>query len=413
MNMILQNEPEITIARNRQQLDSIIKEWEALQKAEPDPVPDVDPYLYVCELDSLGQEVEPYILCLRRNGRLEAMLVGRYQKVSMPIRLGYLTIMKPQVGEILVYHGGIVGQKDATTCALLLKSLRDGLNKSDGDVAVFNHFHCDSIMYNLIRSEAAALSLGYSARIDGHWKMDVPQSMPEFYERKSAKTRKELQRQVRKLEKSHQVVIKTYSEEDNLEEAILALADISSKTYQYALEAGFLDNPQIRSYMLLAARQGWLRIYILYINDEAAAFEWGLKYRNTFFGRSTGFDPKWKDWSVGTVLFLKFIQALCEEPTINRLDIGFGDSEYKRTYCNMRTDTRSLFLFADRFYPRVLNSVRQTTIGVWMAALYTANKLGLERKLKRVWRDQLSRKAATDAKKTIAPGTSDSGTPAL
>jgi hypothetical protein len=407
LQSVIQEELEITAIKNRHELDNIMKEWEMLQKIESNPVADVDPYLYVCELESLGQHAQPFILCLRRDGLLEAMLIGRYQKVSMPIRLGYLTIMKPQVGEILVYHGGILGRKNAETCSLLLGSLRDHLNKGEADIAVFNHFHCDSIMSNIIRSEVSLLSFGYSARIEGHWKMDVPECMNKFYERKSSKTRKELQRQIRKLEKSHQVFMKTYSDEDSLDEGILAIADISSKTYQHALEAGFLDNLQMRSYLLLAAKRGLLRMYILYINNEAVAFEWGIKYENTFFGRGTGFDPKWRNWSVGTVLFLKFIETLCEDSSIDLLDIGFGDSEYKKTYCNTRTNTRSLFIFSDRFYPRLLNIVRQTMTGIWMAAAYTTNKLGIERKLKRVWRDRLSRKVAMDVKEIMPTITSD------
>jgi len=70
--MIFQSEMKeglgITVVSKRQQLDSIMKAWEELHKAEVNPVPDVDPYLYVCELESLGHHVEPYILCLRRQG---------------------------------------------------------------------------------------------------------------------------------------------------------------------------------------------------------------------------------------------------------------------------------------------------------------------------------------------------------
>jgi CelD/BcsL family acetyltransferase involved in cellulose biosynthesis len=149
----------------------------------------------------------------------------------------------------------------------------------------------------------------------------------------------------------------------------------------------------MRIYLLLAAQRGWLRIFILYINNEPAAFEWGIEYGSTFFLRTLGFDPKWRDWSVGTVLFLKALDALCEEANVKQMDFGFGDAEYKKIYSNSRNDTRSLFVYADRFYPRLLCVVHQVVTGVWMAATFVANKLGLERKIKRVWRDQLRRKA--------------------
>jgi hypothetical protein len=252
------------------------------------------------------------------------------------------------------------------------------------------------------------LSLGYSPRIDGHWKMEMPKCIDVFYEKKSSKERQTLRRKIRKIEKSHQVYMKTYSDAESLEEGIAAAASISSKTYQYVLDYGFLDNPQMRSYLLFAARRGWLRIYILYINNEAAAFEWGIKYGSTFFLRTLGFDPKWRDWSVGTVLFLKVLEALCEEGNINYMDFGFGDAEYKKIYGDMRTDTRSLSIFANRFYPRILNVIHQVTVGVWIAATFVANKLGIERKLKRIWRDRLRRKVATASNDEIRRDARDS-----
>jgi CelD/BcsL family acetyltransferase involved in cellulose biosynthesis len=94
---------------------------------------------------------------------------------------------------------------------------------------------------------------------------------------------------------------------------------------------------------------------------------------------------------VGTVLFLKVLEALCEEGNVSQMDFGFGDAEYKKIYGNTWADTRSLFISADRFYPRLLSVANLATVGVWMAAAYIADKLGLERKLKRIWRDRLRR----------------------
>jgi hypothetical protein len=388
----------IKVIKNRKDLENIMKEWEELQKAEFSPVLGVDPWHYICELESLNLKAEPYILCLYREGRLEGMLVGRYQIVSMPIRLGYLTIMKPRFRVIHVFHGGVLGRKSIEDCSLLMKALRDCLNKGDADLAAFNHFHCDSVIYRVIRSETPFLSLGYSPRIEGHWKMEMPKCLNEFIGSKSYKWRKTLRQSIKKLEKSHRVQMKTYSEGDKLEEGILAAASVSSKTYQYSLDAGFLDNPQMRGYLLSAARRGWLRIYILYINNEAAAFEWGIEYERTLFLRALGFDPKWKSWSVGTVLSLKVLEALCEEANVDRIDFGFGDAEYKKIFCNTRSDTRGLTVCADRLYPRFLNAVRMAIVLMEMAAVFVANKLGLERKFKRDWRDRLRHKVATVAR---------------
>jgi len=385
---------KITVIRNKQGLDSFLKAWDELQNAEVRPVATVDPYLYYSELESLGPGADPYILCLYREGRLEAMLVGRRQLVSMPIKLGYLNIMKTRLREILVYQNGMLGRQTGDVCSLLLKALRHCLNNGEAGVAVFDHVHCYSPMYSVIRSETPFLGLGFSPSIDGLWKMEMPKNMDEFYGKKSSKIRRMLRKKIRKLESSHQVFMKTYSDEGSLEEGISVAAAISSKTYQYSLEAGFVDNPQTRGYLLSIARRGCLRIYILYINNEAAAFEWGIKYMGTFYLRAMGFDPKWQAWSIGTVLFLKVLEGLIKEGNVNNMDFGVGDAEYKRIYANTRIDTRSFFIFPDRFYPKLLNAVRMAIAGLEIASVFVANKLGLKRKIKRIWRDRLRRKLA-------------------
>lgn len=385
---------KITIVRDRQGLDAILEAWQKLQDSEENPVPGVDPRHYISELDSMGSNASPYVVCLHRESQLEAMLIGRLQKVRMPIRLGYLTLFKIRLRQIHIFHGGLLGQKGKGVCSLLLKTLRDSLNNGDADLAVFNHFDCDSVTYGVISRETPSLSLSRSPRIDRHWEMEVPASLDDFYAKKSAKKRKTLRWTIRKLEKAHKVYMKTYADPDGLEEGIVAAAGISQKTYQSALDSGFPDNPQIRDYLLATARRRWLRLYILYVDNSPVAYEWGVMYGRTFFIKTIGFDPEWRDWSVGTVLFLKVLEALCVNGNIGQIDFGFGDAEYKKVYGHVRADTRSLFVFADRLNTRLISISYSLINKIWGATAYIAKEFGIERRIKRLWRDRLRRKQA-------------------
>lgn len=381
---------KITVVRDRQGIDDILAAWVELQNAEATPVPGVDPYHYICELESFVHYAEPYILCLHREGRLEGMLIGRYQTAIMPIRLGYLTLMKPRLRKILVYHGGILGLQNTDVCSLLLRALRKRLRRGDADVAVFNHFHCDSVLHRAVGSEIRQLSLGRFAKIEGHWRMEkFPSCINDFFGGLSRHSRGELKRQIKKLENSYTVHMKVFAGPDNLEEGIAAAASVSEKTYQHALGHGLQDDIQTRSFLFRAAINGWLRLYVIYINNEAAAFEWGIMYRDTIFLRQIGFDPKWRNWSVGTILFLKTLEALCAEGNVRHMDIGFGDAEYKKIYSDTKRDTKSLTVYAERPFPILINILRTSADGVWAAAGFAATKLGLERKIKRLWRNRL------------------------
>ena len=63
----------------------------------------------------------------------------------------------------------------------------------------------------------------------------------------------------------------------DLELAISAMEEIASKTdKRRVFGVGFFDTPQIREQMAVAAERGWLRIYILYLEEKPAAFWMGL-----------------------------------------------------------------------------------------------------------------------------------------
>lgn len=382
---------KITIMRSRDEVNSILEAWKELLKGEVKSVPVVDPHHYVCELQSLDKQAEPYILCLHCDDRVETMLIARRDEVSIPCRLGYLTIMKPRLRRILVYHGGLLGKQSRRACSLLLLALRNSLNDGEADVVLFDHLAADSIMYSVIRSEIHLLSLGNFPNISRHWRMEIPNYMNEFYGRLSGNSRSNLRRMMKKIDASHRVHVKAFEDRDNLEEGILAAARVSSKTYQYTLGVGFVDNPQTRSYLSYLAHWGWLRLHILYVESETAAFQLGTVYKGTYFLRQLGFDPTWRDWRVGNVLFLKVMEDLCEDASVNYLDFGHGDADYKKRYGDTYSDETNIMFFANRPYPIFVNLVRILVAGVSMATAGLVNKLGLKAKIKRLWRDRLRR----------------------
>jgi hypothetical protein len=388
-----------TLINDRHGLDGIMKTWRELQNGERNPVPDVDLDHYLSELEGLAQQAEPHILCVHRDGRIVSMLIGRRQEFLLPVRVGYLTIMTPRLASILVYRGGLLGEQTRQICSFLLGTLRDSLKGGVADMAMFNHFPLNSVLTDLIRSDTSPLCLGHFQKTVGHWRMEIPRSMAEFYLRLSKKHVGNLKRQVAKLESKHQIQLKTYRNEDQLTEGIRAAASISSRTYQCALGCGFVDTPLVRNTLLSESRHGWLRLDVLYIDGQAAAYQHGMEYKTTYFLERIGFDPKWSTLCIGTTLFMKVLQRVCEETSIEYMDFGFGNSQYKERYGDSKTDTSSQFIFAERLRPIIVNSAHTSALGLSLAGSWVAGRLGIEHIARRRWRDRLSRQfALTDAK---------------
>ena len=149
----------------------------------------------------------------------------------------------------------------------------------------------------------------------------------------------------------------------------------------------------------LAAKQGWLRAYVLFIGEEPSAFELALRYGKSYFGLYTGFDPKWKQFRVGTVLFLNFLESICGDPKVQTYALpichfGFGDAEYKRLYSDRCWDESSVYVFAPRMYPFFVNALRNSAMCMNDGLEYIVSKVGAKGWIKRKWRNSMESEAS-------------------
>ncbi|MHC4326644.1 MAG: GNAT family N-acetyltransferase [Planctomycetota bacterium] len=219
----------------------------------------------------------------------------------------------------------------------------------------------------------------------------MPETMDQLYERYSPKNRSNLRRLIRRLERAYpgQVRVRTYTDQDQVQKAIDVMARISAQTYQFQLNGGFVETDYTRDMLKLAAKRGWLRACVLFIGEEPSAYELALRYGKSYFGLYTGFDPKWRQFRVGTVMFLNFLESICGDPMAKSFDFGFGDAEYKRLYSDQCWEEASVYIFASRLYPIFVNALRSSTMAVNVGMKYVANKVGVVGLIKRKWRNVL------------------------
>lgn len=374
-----------------EEIESIRPVWEKMQAEEPYSVlnSDIDRFLSVIEASD--GSVQPYIILIKENDQPAAMAIGRVEKHPVELKLGYKTLLRPKLRCLTIEHGGILGQPKEELCFFLMGKLIEMLRQCEVDIVYFNHLITDSCVYKLSRKIPGVLSRGYFPKIDPHWKIVIPKNMDEFLEACSKNRRRHIKRYIRKIEDQYpgRVKIVTYTSEDELDEAIKAASHISAKTYQYALGMGFVDNFRTRTLLTVAARKNWLRLDILYIDDEPCAFRRALKYGNACFGQQTGYSPAWKEYNIGTILFLRVLESLCRDPAIDFFDFGIGAGEHKRWGNNQPWSEASVYIFAPRPYPIFINILRTSVMGLNASLEYILNKMGLADWIKRRWRDLL------------------------
>ncbi len=188
---------------------------------------------------------------------------------------------------------------------------------------------------------------------------------------------------------------------------------IFSATYKRGLGLRFTENALICSLCHQAARDGRLRIYVLYAGSEPVAFEVGCVYGKVYFAEQAGFDPRWRFCSPGTILQLKIFEQLTAVESVEIYDYGFGDAPYKQRFGSGFFLEAPAYLFAPRFYPVLINILNTLSSGFTLALTWFLHKIRLFAWIKRFWRRNLQKavKQNSGAAQTIKRACSENETP--
>lgn len=385
---------EILIVRDFEEIEAIRGTWEKLQAEESYPRINADVDRYLATIKASDSSAEPYIIVIKEEGRPAAMLIGVVDKNSIKCTVGRWTLFKPVLRRLSVVYGGIIGKQTEQISRALVDELMKELRSGRVDVVYFNCLETGSPMYRVACKMPGLLSRCHLPKIEVHWRMTVPEDMDSFYRSLSGKHAGNLRRLISKLERAYpnKVQVVTYRHQAELDTAIKAASEISATTYQYAYGLGVVDDCQTRNILSQEARLGRLQIDVLYINDEPAAFQLAMKYRNTYFGDKIGFNPKWEKFRIGTVLFLKVTETLCADPSIAYYDFGFGDTQYKRSYCDTEWTEGHVYIFARRVFPVFVNLVLSTTLAISIFTKKFVTRLGIRNPVQRLRRKRILEK---------------------
>lgn len=395
------NKFSVTIIKTFEEIEAIRPIWEQMQNDEPHPSIDADIDRYLSVLDTTNGIFQPYIMIFSHDDKPEMMVIARVGKSSLHFRLGYKSLFSYQLKFLTVVHGGILGKVTAENCSTIILKLMEALRRGDADILQFLSLKTDSLMCKLVRKLPNFLCRDYLPIIKPHLRIPIPENIEQFLRDCSKNRRKHIKKYIRKIEQQYPDRVKTvtYTNEEDLDEVIIEASKISSNTYQRGLNAGFINDSRTQKLLTMAAKKHWLRFDILYIDDEPCAFRRALKYKNICFGEQTGYVPKWKDFNVGTLLFLEVIESLGKDPNINFYDFGIGGGKHKEWGNYQCWYEASCLIFAPRLCPIFLNILRTCIRAVESTLENFIRKTGIKNWIKRCWRGRLEAKASkTDIK---------------
>lgn len=313
---------------SHEQMGSLRKFW---KESQFHPAADFDFFSIVVQ--ERHNVISPCVLLLLRNNEPVALLAGRIEKTKIPVRFGYLKVFQIPARQIVFIAGGFMGERTENNWVRFLRCVEKILRNERIDLAVFERLKVASMEYEklsqIFNGSHRVLSFGESS----HWLLKLPKTWEDFMAARSKKHRYWLKRLPRVLDReySKQWKIKKYTQEHEVNDFICEADSVAEKTYQRALNVGFRKNIESLRRIKMDAAQGRLKGYVLSIQNEPKAFWFCFTYNGVLYSASTGYDPNFRSFELGTILLIKIFQDCCGTEN-DIIDFGEGDADYKRRF---------------------------------------------------------------------------------
>jgi CelD/BcsL family acetyltransferase involved in cellulose biosynthesis len=325
----------VTIARSIEDVEALRPTWLALQEGEL--TSDID---YFLTLARFHPEIRrPHVLVLERDGEPVTLLAAHLHEGWLVHRIGPWAAYKPTLRSVNVVYRGILGERSPETIASLLRSLQGTLDDREADTVLLRYLEpgCD-VHLAAVSSEHFRRREHFLPRRP-HWSMTIDGSLEETLSRRSAKTRENVRRVCRRIEREFGDRLRL----DVLRDAtdaprIFADVDrVAATAYQHESGTFFQHSELERQLVLLGLGRGWYRAHVLSVDERPIAFWTGFSYGGTFGWRgATGYDPAFGRFSPGTYVLVQLLDDLSRDPGVRLFDIGGGDVEYKRYFGDRR-----------------------------------------------------------------------------
>jgi CelD/BcsL family acetyltransferase involved in cellulose biosynthesis len=97
-----------------------------------------------------------------------------------------------------------------------------------------------------------------------------------------------------------------------------------------------LADPERRAFLTelagLLSASGQMALSLLRVGDHPIAWNYGFQFSGSWFYYQPTFDGDWRQYSPGLCLLSKIVEAACDDPQIERVDMGLGAEAYKERF---------------------------------------------------------------------------------
>lgn len=356
---------EFRTIRDLYELETLRAVWKSWPGAR-----DSDLDVFSSMIRSRGSRCRPHVVVLVQNARPDAILIGLFERRTIPFTLGHFNICRPEVDVLEFVYGGLRGNDSEKNCAALVQEVMRSLDRGDADLALWKQLDVQSPLYSCALRLPCFAMRDYSRRPIDHWLMNFPKGLDAFFMSLERSQRSKLRRKYKKVLNcfAGKVQVRCFRSLEDLEAAIPNMEEIASKSdKRRVFRFDSLDTPQIREQLVVeaeravvAAKEGWLRIYVLYLKERPAAYWMGTLYDRCLQADHVGYDPMWSEFSPGIFLLLYILEDLRDED-IETVDFGCKNIQFKQCFGSLRRVESTIHIHAPTLRGIQLNLLRTAT----------------------------------------------------
>jgi hypothetical protein len=381
------NQHQIRIFRTREEIETLRGFWNACNSGRD---ADLDFYLFIVDL--YPETLRPHVVVLYNRDVPTALLAGRLDIGRVTVKAGYVVIPVPKTRILRVVHGGCLGEVSDTTAKVLIGSMMDSLASGEADVVMFEHLDLSSPLVSSARSLPSWLCSDHLIYPETHRIRDLSGGTGFSLASLSKKGRYNLRNSETKLSEDFRCrKIELFSAPEEVVCLMRDAENVARKSYQRGIGVGFSQSSVIQSRLEFEARNGWLRAYVLYLDDHPCAFWIGSLRNQVFLSDYLAFDPTYAKYGPGLYLIVKVMEELCGDPrdgstVAKKFDFGIGDASYKEKLSNRHREESTVYIFAPNIMGVGLNAIRSAVGLLSRSTKVLMRRTPLLQKIKRAWR---------------------------
>jgi hypothetical protein len=300
------------------------------------PDTDIDSYLHSLKTDSTI--LRPHVITVYEAGIPQAMLVGLVRKQKMSTVVSFVRLPGPHATVLAIPNTGKIGRQSSAIDRLLALELLKTAELGDVDLVCFQRLALQSELFHEVQQLPGLLARLRVPQVFRYstLSLTVPASKrPRVF---SGKIAREVRRKTRILQRafSGKVRFKCFCRPSELDAGIRDAMMVAATSWQNYLGYGVSNTSQSCDNLKLFAKQGWLRIYVLYVEDIPRAYLIGQHCNHTFYCQHAGYHPDFARYSVGSLLTAWALKSMAAGG-VEKVDLGGGSQEHNRRLgCELR-----------------------------------------------------------------------------